>query len=265
MRNGVCSLEKITSLRSPLFVPSCAAAPPQTEPSPDSQYRTRQLHAIVNGDKAGNYAMQDGLPAAWMGMDRKRSGSTRAPGDSGSIGKKHPMQRVLNMRELPSQGMVDSGQLTTLESVFKWRDCYPEHVHHPLTTDEVADLVDILYRDKRITGRDYFIRSSNQNFYSHNNFSCNLAEGSTAVPVMLDLTRMNKVLDVDPAASTITVQAGISFEVRWHASAVQGPALNGSCLQLGGAFEQNLPTGPWGVLAGPRHEPPYRSIASLRW
>jgi FAD/FMN-containing dehydrogenase len=79
-----------------------------------------------------------------------------------------------------------------------------------LSTDEVADLISVLHRDATITGHRYQILSSHNKYYHHNNLSC--AEGE-ATSIMLDLSGMNQVLNVDKSQRTVTVQSGILFEV----------------------------------------------------
>ena len=101
-----------------------------------------------------------------------------------------------------------------LKSAFQWRDCVSNHVHHPITTDEVADLVEVLQRDMDSSGRHYLIRSSHNFFFSHNELTgCTDVGDSPTQTIMLDLSRMNQVLRLDVDEGTVTVQAGITFEV----------------------------------------------------
>ncbi len=98
-----------------------------------------------------------------------------------------------------------------MESAFHWQDCArPESIHRPLTTDEVADLVQVLHRDVIETGRRYLVRSSHNQFFSHNNLSCT---GESDTAIMLDLSSMHVVLSMDMQQSQVTVQAGMTFEV----------------------------------------------------
>lgn len=101
-----------------------------------------------------------------------------------------------------------------LTSAFGWKECAPEHVHRPVSTEEVSQLVGVLYKDKLATGRDYLLRASHEGFYTHNNFSCADAGGTSAVPVVIDMSLMDRVMMMDKEVGLVSVQAGITFEVR---------------------------------------------------
>mgnify|MGYP001807450149 CR=1 FL=1 len=106
-------------------------------------------------------------------------------------------------------------QLNTLRSGLGWHDCSCGTILRPKHTEEVADIVMALYRDQQVTGQKYLVRASSQGFMSHNNFSCACASvASDTRAVMLDMSAMNKVLEFNDDRETVTVQAGITFEVR---------------------------------------------------
>jgi L-gulonolactone oxidase len=70
-----------------------------------------------------------------------------------------------------------------------------------------------LYRDQQVTGQAYLVRATSQGFVSHNNLSCACAGAPAEVrTIAIDMSGMNKVLEVNEDRETITVQAGISFE-----------------------------------------------------
>ncbi|GAX79770.1 hypothetical protein CEUSTIGMA_g7210.t1 [Chlamydomonas eustigma] len=99
---------------------------------------------------------------------------------------------------------------SSLQNAFHWQGCHEAtHIHHPQSTDEVADLISVFHRDATITGHRYQILSSHNNFYRHNNLSC--AEGE-ATSIMLDISDMNQMLHLDKSQGTITVQSGMLFE-----------------------------------------------------
>lgn len=122
------------------------------------------------------------------------------------------MQVIAYLPSMPQQQQQQPHAV--LKSAFQWRDCVSKHVHHPITTDEVADLVEVLQRDMESTGRHYLIRSSHNFFFSHNELTgCTDVGDSPTETIMLDLSRMNQVLRLDVDEGTVTVQAGITFEV----------------------------------------------------
>lgn len=82
-----------------------------------------------------------------------------------------------------------------------------------------------LYKDTQLTGQRYLVRATHPHFFSHNNFSCATSEGRGADvgaqaksppphTVVVDMSMMTQVLEHNREAETITVQAGITFEVR---------------------------------------------------
>ncbi len=71
-----------------------------------------------------------------------------------------------------------------------------------------------LHRDTQVTGQKYLVRATSNGFLSHNNFSCPCSSAPAGVrAVALDMSGMDKVLQFSADQETVTVQAGITFEV----------------------------------------------------
>lgn len=112
---------------------------------------------------------------------------------------------------------------TALESALHFRPCGADILFQPANTDDIADVLHLLFNDRSSSGRKYLVRTSTHGFWTHNNFSCPTAHGeeaqgeAAAMTLLLDMSRMSQLLSLDTDASgygTVTVQPGMTFEVR---------------------------------------------------
>ena len=110
---------------------------------------------------------------------------------------------------------------TALESALHFRPCGADILFQPANTEDVADVLHLLFNDRSSSGRKYLVRTSHQ--WTHNNFSCPTGHGeepqgeAAAMTLLLDMSRMSQLLSLDTDASgygTVTVQPGMTFEVR---------------------------------------------------
>lgn len=150
------------------------------------------------------------------------------------------------------RGVLTTGTLSTDEDtraalshdLFFWDDIVlPAMVVAPTSSHEVAAVL----RVAQSHGRNVYVRGGGMSYTN--------AYGPTeADSILLDLTKLNQVREIDVTNRYIVVEAGCTWRdvveaLRPHDMVVDFPApLSGSHSTVGGAISQNVPGGMQGVL-----------------
>lgn len=150
------------------------------------------------------------------------------------------------------RGVLTTGSLSTDEGtraalshdLFFWDNIVlPAMVVAPTSSDEMAAVLKVA----RSHGRSVYVRGGGMSYTN--------AYGPTeADSILVDLTKLNRVREIDVTSRYIVVETGCTWldvveALRPHDMVVDFPApLSGSHSTVGGAISQNVPGGMQGVL-----------------